>query len=142
MGIGDGNPIPPRSWGSGGPPLKYDDNPNHRYQTGPGIEPETFGLADEGSTTELTLLLYIPEALGCILAIMVLCTTTPHPNEAIMCKRYHVRRCVWNQLIFSCNVPPLSGDRFKIEIGKTTLQQATTNVKSRVGTRNTILSVS
>ena len=29
----------------------------HRYETGPGIEPWTFGLADECSTTELTLLL-------------------------------------------------------------------------------------
>ena len=34
-------------------------NPWPWYETGPGIEPGTFGLADECSTTELTLLLKI-----------------------------------------------------------------------------------
>ena len=33
-------------------------NPCPRYETGPGIKPGTFGLADECSTIELTLLLY------------------------------------------------------------------------------------
>ena len=34
-------------------------NPLPRYENGPGIEPGTFGLADECSTTELTLLIDI-----------------------------------------------------------------------------------
>ena len=38
-------------------------NPSPLYETGPGIEPATFGLADECSTTELTLLL-APGYLG------------------------------------------------------------------------------
>ena len=36
-------------------------NPCPRYETGPGIKPGTFGLADECSTTELTLLLIYQE---------------------------------------------------------------------------------
>ena len=32
-------------------------DPLTQYETGPGIEPGTFGLVDESSTTELTLLL-------------------------------------------------------------------------------------
>ena len=38
-------------------------NPRPLYETRPGIEPGTFGLGDECSTTELTLLLLTSENL-------------------------------------------------------------------------------
>ena len=39
-------------------------NPWLRYETRHGIEPETFGLVDECSTTDLTLLLDLEVCLG------------------------------------------------------------------------------
>ena len=56
--------IHPQPLGSCGPLQEWDacnmphHNPRPQYETGPGIEPGTFGLADECSTTELTLLLH------------------------------------------------------------------------------------